>query len=99
MIKKMIILAVILSIAGATALSGCVRSEDDTSGIDKIFSNATKSSQQEASQSLKKFSSPGEILEFLKAAQSNAGRYDVIYPFRDSMVGGSPMAVPAVANA
>ena len=102
MIKKMIILAVILSIAGATALSGCVRSEDDTSGIDKIFSNATKNSQQEASQSLKKFSSTREILEFLKAAQSNAGRYDVIYPlypFRDSMVGGSPMAVPAVANA
>ncbi len=90
MIKKTIILMVILSVIGVTALSGCTQS--NTGDIDRILDNASdiKVSKFESTQALKKFSSVHELREFLKAstAQQDTGRFDGMYsPFARSDIG------------
>ncbi len=72
---KSIILMVILLVAGAAVLSGCI--QPDTSNDIKIKTGGNASdiiiSQFESTQGLKKFSSVKEIMEFLKTSAAGSG--------------------------
>ncbi len=100
MLKKIIILIVILSVIGVTALSGCIRS--DTGSIDKVLTNGSdiKVPNFESTQALKKFSSVQEIRDYLKTSAS-APVYDTLFAGRgDMMVGAAVtgMTVPTATS-
>ncbi len=108
MSKKPVILIVILIVAGAAVLSGCI--QPDVKG--KTGGNASdlKVSQFESTQDLKKFSSAKEIREFLKASAASSGysqwggsfggfmRSDVM-EVTGTMVGAPPTAIPVATAA
>ncbi|GFO96398.1 copper amine oxidase-like protein [groundwater metagenome] len=111
MSKKSIILIVILFVAGAAVLSGCIQPDTGADSRGKTGGNASDIiiSQFESTQELKKFSSAKEIREFLKASttSSQAGwaSYDGGFMRKGmvEMTGGiaavTPIPTPAVAPA
>ncbi len=108
MSKKPVILIVILIVAGAAVLSGCIQPD----AREKTGGNASyiKVSQFESTQDLKKFSSAKEIREFLKASAASSGysqwggsfgglmRSDVM-EVTGTMVGAPPTAIPVATAA
>ncbi len=98
--KKTIILLVILSIIGITALSGCTQNSSKKGEIDNIFvkSLGTNVSQFESTQEIKKFSSVQEIRNYLKTSYA-APAYDSFMGRGDMMGMGAVMgtAMPEVA--
>ncbi len=74
--NKSLILMVIISIAAAAVLSGCINPDNGADSGGKTGGNASIIvSQFESTQELKKFSSAKEIREFLKASAASSG-YD-----------------------
>jgi hypothetical protein len=72
---RSIILMVILFVAGAAVLSGCIQPETGKDIKGKTGGNASDImiSQFESTQGLKKFSSVKEIREFLKTSAASSG--------------------------
>lgn len=75
--NKSLILMVIISVAAAAVLSGCINPDNGADSGGKTGGNASDIivSQFESTQELKKFSSAKEIREFLKASAASSG-YD-----------------------
>jgi inhibitor of cysteine peptidase len=72
---KSLILIVIISVAAAAVLSGCINPDTGADNSGKTGVNASDKivSQFESTQNLKKFSSAKEIREFLKAGAASSG--------------------------
>jgi len=103
---KSIILMVILLVAGAAVLSGCIQPDTGNDIKGKTRGNASDIiiSQFESTQGLKKFSSVKEIREFLKTSAASSG-YDQYgwggyyggFMRSDMMITESAMAVTPTA--
>ena len=70
---KSIILMVILIVAGAAVLSGCIQPDKDFNGTTGGNASDITVSKFESTQDLKKFSSAKEIRDFIKASAASSG--------------------------
>jgi inhibitor of cysteine peptidase len=113
MSKRSIILMVILIVAVAAVLGGCLQPDTGKDSKGETGGNASDIivSQFESTQQLKKFSSEKDIREFLKASAASSGyrgygwggysggvmRNDLMLP--ESAIIGTPTVMPAVTAA